>query len=100
MYAGIQATLHNGLRFTPPNGLKGFTPDMWMPGYKAPVQTGADRAAAARLRHAFSQTMTPEQRAFNQQQHIDSQHRHERARKAKAEGASRETVIAIVEGRE
>ena len=105
--SGLQATLHNGhngIRFEPPNGVTGVNnPGNVMPGcpyYKAPVQTGDDRARMARLRHAFSQKMTPEARALMEQQHIDSQHRHERARKAKENGATREDVIAIMDGKE
>ncbi len=101
LYAGIMATLRNGLngiRLKAPMGGH-WTPEMFMPGYVPPVETPEQHAFLAQLRHAAARQMTDEERQSMHDRHRESQERAARAREAKANGATRQHCIDIMEGK-
>jgi hypothetical protein len=96
LYAGMQATLHNA-HFRTERSQPVFTAEMFLPGYEAPKE---DRSwQRFRDMAEIQRKPTAEERAMLDTNAREFSERQSRAAAAKAQGADRELVMAIMEGR-
>lgn len=99
LYAGLQATLHNA-HFRTERSQPVFTAEMFLPGYQERKRNQPDQSwrTFKSLGQGIQRKRTPEERAQLQQLARDFELRQSRAAAAKANGAGRAEVIAIMEG--
>ena len=100
LYAGLQATLHNA-HFKRDDG-QGWSPAMFMPGYKPRVQTWQEQLQRAKLRERQGQRVDIKERRRVHEQHQAAKSEFEAKQKlveeARARGATREELKAIMRG--
>jgi hypothetical protein len=99
LYAGLQATLHNA-HFRTERSQPVFTAEMFLPGYRAASRSKPDESwrTFKALAEGRERKKTPEERAALETLTRDFEMRQSRAAAAKANGAGRAEVIAIMEG--
>lgn len=94
MLANVQATLFNA-HFRTDKKQPVFTPDMFMPGYVAPVQDWRDQQAMLK-RHAQMASNVAQK---SKQKLADTRRRHRLAAQARLRGATVQEIRGIMEGR-
>ena len=94
--AGIQATLHNAHFKRDGGGI--FTPDMFLPGYKPPVQSWQQQKEMVERMMAMRKPLTTDQMLKLKEGEGIFKQRCERAKKLRDSGASLSDVRAAMEG--
>ena len=95
--AAVMAALHNGPA-TRRDG-KPWTADMFLPGYRPDVKKDESWKVFKRGVMAYERKVTPEERETMTRQADEFKARQARAVALKASGASREQIVACMEGR-
>ncbi len=103
VYAEIHATLRNvalGRGFKPPSG-ECWTADMFKPDYRAPKPFDDWRMQQAMLKHSLApkKPPTPFERAQKKQAMEERRYRTKRAQEMAQQGAPRDQILLVMEGR-